>query len=225
MRSTPGPPRSRRCPVRLQAMPPLLPRRAGWHRSRRTFPSAPDPAPCGPADQGWARTGASFRTSTGVPVSLPPAYTAGAREMFCRDVYLRAGLTMPSSGWVIDLGANCGLFSVWAARNGAEVVAVEAQDGFADEIRGLAARNGVAGRVHIEVAMASGMIASGAAVGVLADDHRWSASSHGAATRPADVSLPQLISDYQIDPDRAAEDGYRGRRVRRALRTTRTWAG
>ena len=152
-----------------------------------------------PADHGWARAGANFRTSTGVPVVLPPAYTAGAREMFCRDVYLRAGLTMPSSGWVIDLGANCGLFSVWAARNGAEVVAVEAQDGFADEIRGLAARNGVAGRVHTEVAMASGMIASGAAVGVLADDHRWLASSHGAAIRPADVSLPQLISDYQID--------------------------
>ena len=47
--------------------------------------------------------------------------------------------------------------------------------------------------------MASGICASGAAVGVLADDHRWSASSHGAATRPADVSLPQLISAYQID--------------------------
>ena len=118
--------------------------------------------------------------------------------MFCRDVYLRAWLIMPSSGWVIDLGANCGLFSVWAACNGAEVVAVEAQHGFADEIRGLAARNGVSGRVHTEVAMASGMIASGAAVGVLADDHRWSASSHGAASRPADVSLPQLISAYQI---------------------------
>ena len=75
---------------------------------------------------------------------------------------------------------------------------MEAQDGFADEIRGLAALNGVAGRVHIEVAMASGMITSGAAVGVLADDHRWSASSHGAATRPADVSLPQIMSAYQI---------------------------
>jgi FkbM family methyltransferase len=152
-----------------------------------------------PADQGWARAGARFRTSTGVSVFLPATYTAGAREMFCRDVYLRAGLIMPSSDWVIDLGANCGLFSVWAACNGAEVVAVEAQLGFADEIRGLAARNGVSGRIHTEVAMASGICASGAAIGVLADDHRWSASSHGGATRPADVSLPQLISDYQID--------------------------
>ena len=151
-----------------------------------------------PADQGWGRAGANFRTSTGVSVSLPAAYTAGAREMFCRDVYLRAGLIMPSSGWVIDLGANCGLFSVWAACNGAEVVAVEAQHGFADEIRGLAACNGVSDRVHTEVAMASGMIASGAAVGVLADDHRWSASSHGGVTRPADVSIPQLMSAYQI---------------------------
>ena len=135
----------------------------------------------------------------GVSDSLPAANTAGAREMFCRDVYLRAGLIMPRNGWVIDLGANCGLFSVWAACNGAEVIAVEAQHGFADEIRGLAARNGVSGRVHTEAAMASGICASGAAVGVLADDHRWSASSHGAATRPTDVSLPQLISAYQIN--------------------------
>ena len=107
---------------------------------------------------------------------------------------------MPSSGWVIDLGANRGLFSVWAARNGAEVVAVEAQQGFADEIRGLAALNGVADRVHIEVAMASGVDHIGG--------RRWRPSRRSPMgddprtvrpTRPADVSVPQLMSSYQID--------------------------
>jgi FkbM family methyltransferase len=79
------------------------------------------------------------------------------------------------------------------------VVAVEAQHGFATEIQNLADHNGVGERVHIEIAMASGAIASGAAVGILADDHRWATTSHGGATRPADVSVPQLMAAYRID--------------------------
>ena len=118
--------------------------------------------------------------------------------MFCRDVYFRAGLTMPSSGWVIDLGANCGLFSIWAAINGAQVVAVEAQQGFADEILRLAAHNEVSTRVHVKTAIASGVAASGTGIGVLGDDQRWSTSSHAARARPDDVSIPELMSEYQI---------------------------
>jgi FkbM family methyltransferase len=152
-----------------------------------------------PADRSWTRHGGSFRTSTGAVVSLPAAYTAGAREMYCRNVYLRSGLAMPTTGWVIDLGANCGLFSVWAALTGAQVVAVEAQQGFAEEIRRLATHNGVEDRVHVEIALASGVSASGAAVGVIADDHIWSAASHSAPAKPADVSVPELMSAYKID--------------------------
>ena len=152
-----------------------------------------------PADRTWARSGARFRTPSSAVVALPAAYTAGAREMYCRNVYLRTGLTMPTSGWVLDLGANRGLFSVWAAATGAQVIAVEAQQGYAPLIRDLASHNGVAERVHVEIAMASGVTTSGAAVGVAADDSRWAATSHGKANRPADVSLPHLMSKYMID--------------------------
>jgi FkbM family methyltransferase len=152
-----------------------------------------------PADRVWEHRGARFRTCTGAQVWLPAPYTRGAREMYCRNVYLRTGLTMPTSGWVIDLGANNGLFSVWAAMTGAQVVAVEAQQGFAGEIRDLAIRNGVAKRVHIEIAMASGVAVSGAKIGIVADDRRWATTSHGAATRPANISIPDLISTYQMD--------------------------
>jgi FkbM family methyltransferase len=119
--------------------------------------------------------------------------------MYCRNVYLRTGLTMPATGWVIDLGANRGLFSVWAAVTGAQAIAVEAQQGFAPMIRDLAAYNNVTERVHVETAMASGVILSGAAIGVLADDSRWATSSHGLPARPGDVSLPTLMSKYGID--------------------------
>jgi FkbM family methyltransferase len=152
-----------------------------------------------PADQVWARTGASFRTPGAAVVSLPSAYTAGAREMYCRNVYLRHGLTMPTSGWVVDLGANRGLFSVWAALTGARVVAVDAQQGFAAEIRHLAAHNGVADRVQVQIAVASGVTSAGACTGMVADDQVWSTTSHGSPSRPAAMSVPQLLSAYQID--------------------------
>jgi FkbM family methyltransferase len=119
--------------------------------------------------------------------------------MFCRNVYLRTGLAMPGTGWVVDLGANRGLFSVWAALTGATVVAVEAQHGFAAEIRRLAAYNGVAERVRIETAAAGGASVPGASVGVLADDNRWATSSHGGTRRPAGVSVPQLMATHRID--------------------------
>ena len=152
-----------------------------------------------PADRTWAHTGARFRTPSGAVVLLPAAYTSGAREMYCRNVYLRTGLRMPAGGWVVDLGANSGLFTVWAAVNGAQVVAVEAQQGFAGEIRGLAEHNGVADRVHVEIALAGGVASPGGTVGVVADDVRWAATSHGAPARPADVSVPQLMSAYRIE--------------------------
>jgi FkbM family methyltransferase len=134
----------------------------------------------------------------GAAISLPGAYTAGAREMYCRNVYLRVGLVMPRAGWVLDLGANRGLFSVWAALAGAQVVAVEAQQGFGPEIRRLAAHNGLGdrgsrgdrpGRRHRHGRSNRWSVA---------DNQHWATTSHGAAQRPAGMSVPQLMSACQI---------------------------
>jgi FkbM family methyltransferase len=151
-----------------------------------------------PADQAWLRKGASFNTAAGVSVTLPGAYTPGAREIYCRNVYLRTGITIPVGAWVVDLGANCGLFTTWAAVAGAKVVAVEAQHGFAPLIEKLAQHNGVAKRVSVETAVASGMTNSGSHLGLIADDAQWAATSHGGAVRPCEVSMPELIAKYQI---------------------------
>ena len=132
-----------------------------------------------PADRIWARTGALFRPPGGVMISLPAAYTAGVREMYCRNVYLRTGFSLPHAGWVIDHGANRGLFSVWAALIGAQIVAIEAQQGFGSEIKRLAPHNGVGDRVHEEIALAGGSVRVGATVGVVADDKRRTTSSYG----------------------------------------------
>ena len=100
---------------------------------------------------------------------------------------------------MIDLGAIRGLFSVWAAVTGAQAIAVEAQQGFAPMIRDLAVYNNVTEHVHVETAMASDVILSGANVGVVADDSRWATTSHGLPARPVDVSLPELLSKYGIE--------------------------
>ena len=77
-----------------------------------------------------------------------PYYAAGAREMYCRNIYLRAGFVMPRTGWFLDLGANRGLFSVWSALRASRPSRSRAQQGFEPEIRHLAAYNGVSDRVH-----------------------------------------------------------------------------
>jgi FkbM family methyltransferase len=152
-----------------------------------------------PADHAWRRRGALFRTPSGRTVVLPGEHCAGAREMYCRNVYLRTGLRIPADGWVIDLGANVGLFTVLAAVEGARVVAVEAQQGFAPEIARVVALNRVEpGRAHIEVALASSGASAVELVGVVADDERWRLASHAPPERPAGVSVPELMFRYGI---------------------------
>jgi len=152
-----------------------------------------------PADGAWLRRGASFNTPGGVAISLPGPYTPGAREMYCRNVYLRTGITISAGSWVVDLGANCGLFSAWAAVAGARVVAVEAQRGYGPLIGQLARHNGVSERVSVESAIAGGVRTPGSKVGLISDDQQWAAMSHGDAKRPREVSVPGLIAKYNID--------------------------
>lgn len=153
-----------------------------------------------PADAAWQRRGARFRTPSGATVFLPGGATAGAREMYCRNVYLRAGARIPRAGWVVDVGANAGLFSVLAAVEGAKVVAVEAQQGFHREIRTLLELNHIpAGQVHLELALAASSSTAVAQVGKVADDEIWRTASHAAADRPPNLSIPQLMDRYGID--------------------------
>jgi FkbM family methyltransferase len=150
------------------------------------------------ADTAW-RNGATFRTPRGRWVHLPGDHTAGAREMYCRDVYLRSGLTIPDAGWVVDLGANRGLFTVMAAMDGARVVAVEAQEGFAPLIHRLLRANGIgAGRVQVEIALAASASATVSVGGVVADDDRWRTASHAGGERPDRVTMPELIQRHGI---------------------------
>ncbi len=152
------------------------------------------------ADAAWLGSGARFHTPKGHSVLLPGDLTPGAREMYARNVYLRTGIRIPVGGWVVDLGANTGLFTVLAAIEGATVVAVEAQEGFAPEIRRLLRINGIAeDQVMVETALISSVHGHLPQRGVVADDIRWRTASHAGMDRPERLSVPELMARYRIE--------------------------
>ena len=66
----------------------------------------------------------------GVRLELDGRFFAGAREMYCRQVYFPTpAFSLNRNTFVVDLGANAGLFSILAALAGCKVIAVEAQAG------------------------------------------------------------------------------------------------
>jgi len=130
---------------------------------------------------------------------IPGRSFSAAREIYCRNVYLRRGLEVPAGGWVVDLGANQGMFSTLAAVMGAQVVAVEAQPNFADEIAALAARNRVEDRMHVVTALIKSNRSDIAATGVLTDEERWSTATHTDGSAPVELGMNDLLAKFGID--------------------------
>ncbi|CAJ60700.1 MULTISPECIES: FkbM family methyltransferase [Frankia] len=145
------------------------------------------------ADRAMARGSHTYRPLPGVQVTLPGGSFGGAREMYCRGVYHALPGFAPSAGEiVVDLGANQGLFSVLAARAGADVIAVEAQRGFASVFVNHAAANGVSHRIQLLHALV------GPSTGVFAD----AAARQGATHWDGDVerlTLAQVLESGGVD--------------------------
>lgn len=103
------------------------------------------------ADQALAGSQGSFKLPSGIArVVVPGEHFGGAREMYCRAVYFRRpGFRIHPGEIVVDLGANRGLFSILAATEGANVVAVEAGSGFLPVINAHATLNNCNDRIKV----------------------------------------------------------------------------
>jgi hypothetical protein len=100
--------------------------------------------------------GIRFAVDCGVVDAMLPGDSATfstVREMFGRDVYLRAfDVQRMQLSSVVDAGGNRGLFSLWAASAGADTCWVECQGHYLQAARFLWAQNGVENRVNPIVA-------------------------------------------------------------------------
>jgi FkbM family methyltransferase len=116
-----------------------------------------------------------------------------AREIYGRRVYTSMpGFGIRPGDVVVDLGANVGAFSVFAARLGASVLAVEAQSRFTEEIRHNASTNDCADAVTVDFGLV------GATSGVFSDSAAVRAASHFGLPPPT-LGLAELLDRHGIE--------------------------
>jgi len=85
----------------------------------------------------------------GVSVHVPAKSISLVREIYGRNSYNpSASFRIQPGESVVDLGANCGVFTALAARLGARVLAVEAQFGYVAELHEILDRNGCCAEVE-----------------------------------------------------------------------------
>lgn len=158
----------------------------------RRFPSIVRSKSLVPADEAVRPRQGNFRIN-GSRVSLPGTHFSGAREMYCRDVYRfrhrEFGIGPGMS--VVDLGANIGLFSLYAAVAGATVLAVEAQSGFTSTFHDLMARNGVTERVQLR------QVLVGSGIGVFADPLLRAGATHWGS-EPETYEIGRLLDEHGL---------------------------
>lgn len=148
-----------------------------------------------PADDLMGRGGACRFRVLGVAVTLDGDQFGGGREMYARRVYFPRrvpDLRIRPGDTVVDLGANQGLFTTFAARLARRVLAVEAQSGFLPVIERNARRNRPVGSLEVEHALV------GEGSGVVTDPS-WTTRASHFGTPPPVVGLDKLLDAHGID--------------------------
>ncbi|SNQ47400.1 conserved hypothetical protein [Frankia canadensis] len=102
------------------------------------------------ADRALSDETLDLRPLPGVRVRVPGRLFGAAREVYCRGAFHALPGFVPAAGQVVvDLGAGEGLYTILAARAGADVIAVEARRDRADALAGHIADNGIERQVQV----------------------------------------------------------------------------
>lgn len=130
----------------------------------------------------------------GVTVELDGCLFGSAREMYCRQVYFPTPeFDLNPGSTVMDLGANAGLFSLLAALAGCKVIAVEAQSGLVEELKGLASSHGLATSIIVENALV------GSGTGLFSDPSALASASHSEGSPAPCLSMSELLAKHHVD--------------------------
>ena len=113
------------------------------------------------------------------------------REIYARRIYFPTDDWIPKEGdFVIDLGANVGMATLLCAKLGADVLAVEAQDGFIPCIRKNLSENGCVDHVNV----IHGLVGSGS--GVFSSGENFWSADHFYGNLPKTISIEEILDDY-----------------------------
>lgn len=128
----------------------------------------------------------------GRKVVLEGRYFGRATELYARKVYnaLPGFELHDGMGAIVDLGANVGDFTVLAAKFAKKVIAVEAEESLAEEMRENAKLNGVEDKIVIVKAII------GAGSGMFADPEIRKQFFHGNA--PKSISFRELLQSNGV---------------------------
>jgi len=114
------------------------------------------------------------------------------REIYARRIYFPSDDWIPKQGdFVIDLGANVGMVTLLCTKLGADVVAVEAQDGFIPCIKKNLSENGCLDRVQV----LHGLVGSGS--GVFASEENFVKADHFDGKLPKSISMQEILDIHR----------------------------
>ncbi|HZF53139.1 MAG TPA: FkbM family methyltransferase [Polyangiaceae bacterium] len=130
----------------------------------------------------------------GQEVSLDGSAIGLAREIYGRRCYFSPpGFGIGPGDTVVELGAQVGVFTTLAAKLARQVVAVEAQIGFVEELRENLRENGCLEKVSIE----HGLI--GGSRGMLSDEAELRSASHYRGVAPPPISMNDLLKKHAVE--------------------------
>jgi FkbM family methyltransferase len=113
------------------------------------------------------------------------------REIYARRIYFPADNWIPKRGdFVIDLGANVGMVTLLCSKLGADVVAVEAQNGFILCIKENLSKNNCLDRVRA----IHGLVGSGS--GVFSSEKNFDRADHYDGVLPNTISMEDILNIY-----------------------------
>jgi FkbM family methyltransferase len=129
----------------------------------------------------------------GRKITLESGAFGCAREIYGRGVYFAAPeFSLSPTDVVVDLGANAGAFTVLAAILARQVIAVEAQTGFVEQIHA----NTAANRCSEKVAVMLGLV--GGTAGLFADRTLLRAASRFCID-PPELSMDKIIEAHDLE--------------------------